>query len=341
MEHARLLMLCLALGLSRCAVAQEAVGFKGQILFADGQEVAFEYIGSESGPLGGLKLVGSLGDRSVSYSLDSLRSIHVICPDKKTVQHVEVVGRTGTMVTVRNPWISLLKLRNSSPDSLPGIPNFVYLDQVTGLRQVHAYTDWAKISMILIDSQSGRYRWNPVTKRYFPSYYLYDPYDGTALQWMDQPPQNAATDQTKGAIEQARLELQEAEKALWAAYDEAKAAYDALKSTKGTEAFQSIEGAVTAASANAGQDLMLELGKIAAGREVGQKLGEEAGQQASGFVAFVGAAKTYFDIGQWLAKDSVLISRNVRSNWLTLTKVWPAKRRYDAAKKRLNDLEGS
>jgi hypothetical protein len=333
-------MLCLCIGLSRCAFAQEAVGFKGKILFADGQELAFEYIGIETGPMGGLELRGSLGDRAVSYPLESLRSVHVICPDGKTVQHVEVIGRTGTMVTIQNPWLHYVPPRASATSCL-GIPSFVYLDRVTGLRQVHASTVWPKISMVLIDSQNGRYRWNPVTKRYFPSYYLYDPYDGTALQWMDQPPQNAAAGQANDAMEQARLELQEAEKALWAAYDEAKAAYDALKSTKGTEAFQSIEGAITEASANAGQDLMLELGKIAAEREVGQKLGEEAGKQASGFVAFVGAAKTYFDIGQWLAKDSVLITRNVRSNWLTLTKVWPAKRRYDAAKKRLNDLERS
>jgi hypothetical protein len=140
--------------------------------------------------------------------------------------------------------------------------------------------------------------------------------------------------QARGAVEeeQARLEVQQAREDFEAAYAKAQKAYEELKQTKGTELFQSMEEAIDYAQVEAGQELM----EFAA-KEFSRDL---YGSQSVTFLGFLGACKTYYDIGQWLGKDAVLVTRNVRTNWIVLTELWPAKRRYEESLTRLNEARG-
>ena len=133
--------------------------------------------------------------------------------------------------------------------------------------------------------------------------------------------------------------LQRAEENLWQAYERAEGAYEELKQTKGTDFFQAVDKAAKGTGELAAEILLVELGatiaeketELALRRRASLEVAAKAGKQAGSLVKFLGAAKTAFDIGYWLALDATLIARNVRGNWITLTELWPAKQRYDEA----------
>lgn len=141
--------------------------------------------------------------------------------------------------------------------------------------------------------------------------------------------------------ELALNELKEAEDELLRVYEVAQKAYDELKSTADTEIFQSMKTAIKQTEITTGYELLTIIGRIAVKRNVEIKLAEEARKRAPTFLGFLGAAKTNADIGEWIAKDGVFISKNIKTNWLIMTQVWLAKRRYDKAKEKLLALKSS
>jgi outer membrane protein OmpA-like peptidoglycan-associated protein len=124
-------------------------------------------------------------------------------------------------------------------------------------------------------------------------------------------------------LRQAKSDLAEAEWELMRAHEAAAKAYHDLKLIPEAEIFRSIE----AAAQESAQNLIVEFGLLALEREVWLKFGSAAAKK----VGLVGAATQALTILKWIKKDILLVSGNIRSNWITLTMLWPAKQRYDAA----------
>ena len=147
----------------------------------------------------------------------------------------------------------------------------------------------------------------------------------------------AATDLER-QLQQAEKEYEKAELNLLQAVDKAQKSYDKLKATKGTEMYHSLENAAAEMGSIAGDELMGEIKEIVVKREVGKRFGHLAGKTAGTYLSFLGACKTYYDVGQLIAMDATLTARNIKTNWQVMTKVWPARIKYDKAKKKYDDL---
>jgi hypothetical protein len=139
-------------------------------------------------------------------------------------------------------------------------------------------------------------------------------------------------------IPDSEKRLQEAEDRMWDAYVEAQSAYDELKATKGIEVFQEIDKAIAEANTEATSEVTGHLLSVL--QEQAQKRGEKGATVVLPFVArYSLAALNYFEIGKWAAMDSVLIARNIRSQWYTWAILRPAVKEYQNALDELNTLK--
>lgn len=164
--------------------ARETVGFEGRFLYRNGNTVDFSYLGTTQGP-GNCRVSGEYNGQNVSYYLDELKSVHFLEQGRrysyKTYRvdrrsekaDVEIVGNTGERALLRNAYIS-----SSREYGL----DYVYNDPISGTRK-QTYLRIEDILAIEVGSQAGTLKYNPKDKRYYPPYYIYDPYDGSKLVW--------------------------------------------------------------------------------------------------------------------------------------------------------------
>ena len=164
--------------------ARETVGFEGRFLYRNGNIVEFSYLGTTQGPQN-CRISGEYKGQKVSYYLDELKSVHFLEQgrrysydtdrvDRRSEKgDIEIVGNTGERALLRNAYIST---------SREYWLNYVYNDPISGTRK-QTHLRIAEILGIEIGSQTGTLKYNPKDKRYYPPYYIYDPYDGSKLVW--------------------------------------------------------------------------------------------------------------------------------------------------------------
>jgi hypothetical protein len=140
----------------------------------------------------------------------------------------------------------------------------------------------------------------------------------------------------KSQMPDAEKRLKDAEDRMLATYVKAERAYNDLKNTKGTEVFRQLSetydgvvGPVRTCLDAAGKYFpdILKKRPDALPEADNADLGR-----------FISAAKCYLQIGQWAAMDSVLIARNIRSQWYTWAVLRPAVDEYERANDELNTL---
>jgi len=160
-----------------------AQGFNGTICFRDGTTIDFEFLGDKE-DVDDAYLYGKLGKRRVRYRFDELKEIYFLESDKSYSKGQE--NWHGTVLiehrkkeqrfTLTDCWIEV--------GSQSGALYFVHSDTTTN----EAYESWTDIldlvSHVIIGEHSGNFKFNPRTKQYFPSSFLYDPYTGEKLEWI-------------------------------------------------------------------------------------------------------------------------------------------------------------
>jgi len=114
----------------------------------------------------------------------------------------------------------------------------------------------------------------------------------------------------------------------------AVAAFESLKNTEGAELFASIErhGDLSLLRAELEREFGMEMGQ-----HVALAATSSAAQVLTVKVLF--AAITGYSIIHWAQVDAVLITRNLRSNWTTITRLRPAARQYERTRSALVESE--
>ena len=160
-----------------------------------------------------------------------------------------------------------------------------------------------------------------------------------ALTDPDKTPKIDSCKEAQLYLKAAESGLKEAEKVMDAAYDEAQKSYDELKRTKGTEMFQSIEGAVDELYERVLTEGSLKLSEKLVDASIStakEFLPDAAGDIALGVLMKFAMAGYYaWKIGEQGAMTSVLVVRNLKTNFLTFGKLLPARIGYDLAYKTL------
>lgn len=158
--------------------AEDPKGFVGCLIDKDGTKIPFLWLGSkDSGPQSYTVSGKLIGGGPVKYRFEELQRIDLIGRTEVGQwerKHCEIIAANGNRATLENPYIN---------DNKGGI-SYTFSDPVTG--QVNSGSLSAfNLLTIEIGTQKGRMKLNPKSKAYFPSYYIFDPYDGSKLEWAD------------------------------------------------------------------------------------------------------------------------------------------------------------
>lgn len=160
-----------------------AQGFSGAICFRNGTTVDFDYMGDKE-EIYDAYLNGKLGKRRVRYRFEELKEIYFLETNKSYSKENE--NWYGSVMiehrkkekrfTLTDCWIHV--------GDQSGALYYVYSDTCAKM----IFEDWTNIidevSHILIGEHSGNFKYNPRTKQYFPPSFLYDPYTGEKLEWI-------------------------------------------------------------------------------------------------------------------------------------------------------------
>ncbi len=114
----------------------------------------------------------------------------------------------------------------------------------------------------------------------------------------------------------------------------AMAAFESLKNTEGAELFAAIErhGDLSVLRAELEREFGMEMGQ-----HIALAATSSAAQVLTVKVLFAGI--TGYSIIHWAQLDAVLITRNLRSNWTTITRLRPAARQYERTRAALVEAE--
>lgn len=122
-----------------------------------------------------------LGKQHVEYKLSEIASI--IMPQSDTEGYkgsgqAIVLAKNGKRFTLEKAHVGLFQ-------ASPGQLSYFYEDPVTGRVKHASLVIHKTLAEIRSGTTTGRLRYNPITKEFFPTTYNYDPYTGVKLEWRD------------------------------------------------------------------------------------------------------------------------------------------------------------
>ena len=166
------------------AAAQEAPRVGGTLITTKGGIYVFEYVGDVDGRTRRAWVEGEWKGDSRRVYLEDTQEITLERSGQGTIAHV--TGVTGARLTLDNADTNT-RANNGNWSGL----KLVHIDDLSGKRKSEHVYD-SVIATIQVGRPAGRFRWNPRTQRHYPSWYDFDPIDGSRLSWTDESPPSPA-----------------------------------------------------------------------------------------------------------------------------------------------------
>jgi len=161
-----------------------AEGFSGTIYFRNGESVFFDHIG-DTVRIYKTEIDGKFGAKTVKYRFEDFKE--VIFADKNCSYNgvysnnptsegtIIVINRQGERFTLTNCEVEVGGLSRVT---------YTYNDPITKSLRVSS-AEIQEISHVIIGEDMGDMKYNPKTKEYFPAMYIFDPFTGEKLVWVN------------------------------------------------------------------------------------------------------------------------------------------------------------
>ena len=156
----------------------EAPRIGGALVTKGGGVHKFEYFGSASGQTAECWVHGDWQGDDRRFYFQDLAELTV---EWNPSTLVYLTGITGAKLSMKLEYIDC----NDTGDAF-GV-NLVMINPMSGKRR-REYVSYRDLVSIRFLPARGTFRWNPRSKRFYPSHYDFDPIDGSRLSWTHDSP---------------------------------------------------------------------------------------------------------------------------------------------------------